>query len=115
MNKILGSVKSESDVTVATLVGSLDVSVQKELRDELEGLAKAQEDIVLECSQVSFLDSSCLGILVSITKSLRDRKGDIKFAALTDDVRSIFQITRLDRIFELYDSVSEAVESYYKS
>jgi anti-anti-sigma factor len=52
--------------------------------------------------------------MVSLVKGLREKKGDIKLVALTDDVRSIFQITRLDRIFQIFDTVQEAVESFYK-
>jgi anti-anti-sigma regulatory factor len=42
-----------------------------------------------------------------------ENKSDIKLTHLTEDVRSIFQITRLDRVFEIFDDAQEAVNSFY--
>lgn len=105
----------EQDVAVVSLKGSLDVSVQKELKEELLEIAdRKQNDIALDLSNVEFIDSSCLGVLVSLAKRFREKKGDIKLFGLTDDVRSIFQITRLDKVFEVFDGKSEAVDSFYR-
>lgn len=102
-----------SDVLVLVVAGSLDASVQQELREDIERAAQVNQDLVLDLNKVSFMDSSCLGMLVALTKAFRERKGDIKFASATDDVRSIFQITRLDRVFQIFDEVHEAIESYF--
>lgn len=112
-HKIIQEVRMESEVAVAALAGSLDVSLQKNLKNELERLAQEQADIVLDMSGVVFIDSSCLGALVAMAKVLRGRDGDIKLSLLSEDVLSIFQITRLDRVFGIYDSVEEAIAAYY--
>ncbi|MBF0105627.1 MAG: STAS domain-containing protein [Deltaproteobacteria bacterium] len=107
--------KKENRVMVVTFQGSLDVSNQTKLKDTLAGIADAGEsDVVFDFKDVNFIDSSCLGVLVAITKRLREIKGDIKLTGLSDDVRSIFQITRLDRIFEIFASNKEAVDSFYR-
>lgn len=105
--------ENRSDVIVVDLEGVLEVSLQQTLKDKLLQIAREQNDMVLNFSQVTFIDSSCLGALVSLAKTLREQKGDIKLVRLTDDVQSIFQITRLDRIFEIFESVDSAVESFY--
>lgn len=103
------------DVFIVRLQGSLDVSVQTALKDKLQDFAENNDnDVVLDFTSVHFIDSSCLGALVALMKKIREHKGDIKIAHLSDDVRSIFQITRLDRVFELYDTTDEAVNSFYK-
>lgn len=112
--KLIQEVRLVNEVAVATLVGTLDVAVQKNLRDELERVAQEQGDIVLDLSQVSFIDSSCLGALVAVAKALREKQGDVKIAGLRDDLLSIFQITRLDRVFNIFDTVEDAAASYYK-
>ncbi len=105
----------EQNVAVVKLQGSLDVSLQKELREVLVKITHASEkDLIIDFSSVTFIDSSCLGTLVSLAKNLRERRGDIKLTGLSDDVRSIFQITRLDRVFDIHDSNEEAIAGFYK-
>jgi len=111
---IIQNIRNLNEIFVVEMSGSLDVSLQKELRDDLSRAMPPASDGVLDFSGVSFVDSSCLGALVSLLKSTRDAGGDFKLASLTDDVRSIFQITRLERVFEVFDTVEEAAESYYK-
>jgi anti-sigma B factor antagonist len=105
----------QNEVLVVGLQGSLDVSIQSEFKDELSKLAKeGDNDLILNFSEVSFIDSSCLGVLVSMSKALREDKGDIKLVGLSDDVRSIFQITRLDRVFEIFKELDTAVNAFYR-
>lgn len=102
------------DVVILRLSGSLEVDLQPHLLNALQNAILKESDVVVDFREVIFIDSSCLGILVSVAKSLRSQKGDIKLAGLSDDVRSIFQITRLDKIFEIHDSVEDSIGSYYK-
>ncbi len=112
---MISEVKKQNDVAIVTLNGSLDVSHQKMLKDKLVSASDIQDnDIVLDFSKVTFIDSSCLGTLVSLAKTLREKKGDIKLSNLSDDVRSIFQITRLDRVFDIFDNNEDAVTGFYK-
>lgn len=111
---VIKKIETVQEVTVVALAGNLDLSVQKKLQAELSQIFKENElDTILDFSEVVFIDSACLGVLVSLVKELRQKKGDIKLVKLTDDVKSIFQITRLDKIFHIYDVMQEAVESYY--
>ncbi len=105
--------ENRSEVIIVGLSGILEVSLQQTLKDKLIQIAREQNDLVLDFAEVSFIDSSCLGALVSLAKTLREQKGDVKLVRLTDDVQSIFQITRLDRIFEIFETVDSAVESFY--
>ena len=113
---MIAEVKKISDVMVVELVGSLDVSLQSDLKGKLTKVfAENQDgDVVLDFQKVNFIDSSCLGVLVAFARKLRGTKSDIKLVNLTEDVRSIFQITRLDKIFEIFDEVQEAVNSFYR-
>lgn len=104
-----------NNVAVVSLAGSLDMSKQAQLRDDLVQISRQSEnDIVLDLSHVNFIDSSCLGALVSLKRDLCGRQGDIKLSHLTDDVRAIFQITHLDKIFEIYDNIQTAVNSFFR-
>lgn len=109
------TIEHRNEVSVVKLDGSLDVSVQKEFSDVLSRQASSKDnDIALDFSAVSFIDSACLGILASQLKLARKAGGDIKIAALNDEVLSIFQITRLNGVFDLHDTVDDAIASFYK-
>lgn len=112
---LLGEIRTQDDVRIFSLKGSLDVSVQKALKDGLEKLIDVTvPDWVVDLSAVTFIDSACLGTLAAFLKTVRKAGGDFKLASLCADVRSIFQITRLDTVFELHDTVNEAVASFFK-
>jgi len=112
---MIAEVKKINDVMLVELVGSLDVSLQSDMKDKLSKIFSENQngDVVLDFQKVNFIDSSCLGVLVSLARKLRETKSDIKLTNLTEDVRSIFQITRLDKIFEIFDKAQEAVNSFY--
>jgi len=112
---MIDNISFVNEVAVVVLKGSLDVSKQMSLKADLAKISSdSDNDLVLNFTDVNFIDSSCLGALVSLTKEVRNCKGDIKISNVNDDVRSIFQITRLDKIFEIFDDVDSAVESFYK-
>ena len=112
---MISEVNLINEVAVLKLQGSLEISIHKDLKDQLlKTASEYEDDMVLDFSEVTFIDSSCLGAIVSVTKELRNQKGNVKIVNLTDDVYSIFQITRLDKVFQIYDDINQAVESYFK-
>ena len=83
-----------------------------ELRGLILSLLKETNRIVLNLGWVVYMDSSGLGTLVASFISARHRGAEIKFAALSPRARRLFTITKVDRLFEAYDSSEEAVESF---
>ena len=69
---------------------------------------------VLDMGQVTFIDSSGLGVLVGLNRQLMRSGGELRLAALTRAVATVFELTRLHRFFEIYDTVEEAVASFEK-
>jgi len=66
--------------------------------------------ILLDLSQISFIDSSGLGAIVSLLKQLAG-KGDIRMCNIQEPVMALFKLTRMDRIFKIYQSSAEAIEA----
>lgn len=112
--KPIGESRVQNEVLIIPLAGSLDVSLQRAFKEELETLTGKQTDVVLDFTTVTFIDSSCLGALVSLTRAIRGREGDFRLAGLSENTRSIFQITRMERVFKIYDTVEDAIASYYR-
>jgi len=67
---------------------------------------------VLDMGQVTFIDSSGLGVLVGLNRQLIRNGGELRLAALTRAVATVFELTRLHRFFEIYDTMEEAVTSF---
>lgn len=101
------------DVTQVRIEDRLEADTAKEFRDYMSQLADAgQIKIVLDFGNVSFIDSSGLGCIVSALRQFRQYEGDIKLASITDNVRPLIEIVRLHRVFDIYDSVEEAMKSF---
>ena len=83
-----------------------------ELRGLILSLLKETNRIVLNLAWVVYIDSSGLGTLVASFISARHRGAEIKFATLAPRARRLLTITKVDRIFEVYDSAEEAVKSF---
>lgn len=69
-------------------------------------------NLIIDLSAVRFIDSSGLGALVSGFKNASAREGSLKLCCLQPQVRSMFELTRLHRVFEIYASAEEAHESF---
>jgi len=100
------------DVDVLTFKGRLDANSAKDVKEKINILTKENRiKIVMEMADVNFMDSSGLGSLVTSLRSVNKLGGDIKIASLQDPVRVIFELTRLHRVFEIFDDKGSAVDS----
>ena len=102
------------DVTVLDLNGRLVLTEAEEpLREHLEALiAHGRVKLVLDMTDVTYIDSAGLGMLVAKYVSARRRGGDIRLCHLTPRSMHVMEITRLSRVFGVFDSESEAVDSF---
>jgi anti-sigma B factor antagonist len=82
--------------------GELDLHAAPELRDRLDvALDEGAKVIVLDLSAVTFIDSMALGVLLGAVNRLRRRGGDLRLVVPNPQLRRIFEISLLDRIFTL--------------
>jgi len=84
-----------------------------ELRRVVLGLLRETKRIVIVLAWIGHIDSSGLGTLVASFISARHHGAEIKFAALSPVARRALQITKVDRLFEIYDSAEEAIRSFH--
>jgi len=68
--------------------------------------------IIISFEHVEYLDSSFLGALVAILKKLVALQGKLTLIELNNDIRNLFELTRLDKIFDLKNSLDTAVEGF---
>jgi anti-sigma B factor antagonist len=97
-------------VTVLAIRGEIDVSTAPELRERLLAATKdPPRTVVVDLSQVSFLDSTALGVLVSGVKRLRGDGGDLRLVVTGRSVAKVLQITGLVEVFSIFETVDAAV------
>jgi anti-sigma B factor antagonist len=93
------------DISLVTVAGDVDLHSAPELRDRLFELVDGDVTrIVLDLSDATFLDSMGLGVVLGTKKRLAAKGGELELVVANPDIRRIFEITMLDRIFELHSS-----------
>ncbi|PVZ87389.1 anti-sigma factor antagonist [Serratia sp. S1B] len=94
--------QSVGNVLVVTpLNRRLDASVSVQFKEDMQAMiAQGNNNILLDFSQVDFIDSSCLGALVSLLKTLHG-KGELAVCSLNSNIQGMFKLTRMDKIFTI--------------
>lgn len=97
-----------SEIQVIQPAGRLDVtSVAKFRRDVTEIVASKPKFLIVDLSDVNFMDSSGLGALVSALKSIRTVDGDLAICSLSEQVQMLFELTSMSKIFKIYTDRAE--------
>jgi len=103
----------QGDISVVRSEGQLTVSNRQELKTLVaELLEKGERRFVLDFEETGYIDSSGLGALVTIAKQVREHGGDLRLSALNDDLRQLFELTKLDTLFAIAPSTSEALAGF---
>lgn len=91
------------------IAGRLTAAEASTVRQELLAvLANGDAKLVLDLSELTFCDSSGLSVLISALKAARGHGGDVALAGLTPPIRALIELTRLQQVFEIYDSADVA-------
>jgi len=102
------------DIAVIRCRGRIVFGVEAdELRRVVLGLLNETQRVVLNLAWIGHIDSSGLGTLVALFISARNRRAEIKFASVSPKARRVLTSTKVDRLFEVYDSTQEAIKSFH--
>jgi anti-anti-sigma factor len=102
-------------IPIVSLKGEIDLHTCGAFRDTLRELIEDKHyHLVVNLAQVPYLDSAALGVLVDAVRRVREHEGGISLVSTTPFVRRAFEITRLVKIFQMYDDNETAVEDIRK-
>ncbi len=105
--------KNAAGVTVLTVEGQLIVGNRQELKDLVQqALDQGERKFLIDFSATGYIDSSGLGALVSISKKIREQGGELRLAELNEDLRSLFELTKLDTLFAISESQADALANF---
>ncbi len=102
------------DVSVVDVVGRITLGEgASALRETIRGLiAKDKKKVLLNLGEVSYIDSSGIGELVSGFTTVTNHGGQLKLLGLTKRVQDLLQITKLYTVFDIYDKEESAIRSF---
>ena len=101
------------DVTVVEVEGQLIVGNRQELKQKvLDELDRGDRHFLVDFARTGYIDSSGLGALVSLSKKIREHGGELRLANLNDDLKTLFELTKLDTLFQIAETRERALESF---
>lgn len=108
------TIEQLEDVIMVTLPGEyLDASTVKNFKSDISPVIDGSGNhVVFDMSQLQFIDSSGLGAILSCLRKLNGAGGDLKLCSMTKPVRALFELVRMHRIMDIYNSREEAVSAF---
>lgn len=107
------AIEKQGDIVVVDVEGQLIVGNRQELKQKvLDELEKGERRFLIDFEGTGYIDSSGLGVLVSLSKKIREQGGELRLANLNDDLKTLFELTKLDTLFQIADSRERALESF---
>ncbi len=107
------SIRDDGEITIVNVDGELIVGNRHELKaNVLERLEMGDRKFLIDFSESSYIDSSGLGVLVSLSKKIREAGGALRLAGLNEDLRTLFELTKLDTLFQIADTRSAALSDF---
>ena len=103
-------VTDTNGVAVAAIEGEINISTSPQLKKEMEKVSNPK--LVINLGKVGYVDSSGLATLVEILKKSRTKGGAMYLTNLSDKVRSLFEITKLDKLFGIYPDDATAIAKF---
>lgn len=106
-------IEPKGNMMVCRLDGEVDVNSSPDLKKVFDKLiAKKTAKIVIDFSRVTYVDSSGLATLVEIFKNMKSYGGRMRLSGLASKIKSIFEITKLDKLFEIIADTEEAISAW---
>jgi anti-sigma B factor antagonist len=101
------------DVMVVVLAGAqLDASTAEEFKRDIMPVLDAHRQVVFDLSSLTFIDSSGLGAFLSCLRHVHAQGGDLRLCGLSQPVRTLFELVRMHRIFQIFDTQEAAIQAF---
>ncbi len=103
----------QKDIIICNVNGDIDINSSPDIRKTFDDLTKIQEKkIIINLKEVSYIDSSGLATLVEVLKKTKNYGGRLRLSNLADKVKGLFEITKLEKIFDIYETSEDAITNF---
>lgn len=106
-------ISRNDDITLVEVDGDLTVANREEFkRHVLQRVADGERKFLMDFADSSYIDSTGLGALVSLSRKIREAGGRLRLSGLNEDLRTLFELTKLDTVFEIADTRAMAMADF---
>jgi len=107
------AVTRSGQVIIVVIHGEVDTTTVGDLHAVFDDLVmRGEQNYVIDLSGVTFMDSSGLAALARLYKRIRIGQGDVRLCGLRGEMRRIIELTRFDRVFDIFEDRAAALRSY---
>jgi anti-sigma B factor antagonist len=106
-------VERAGDIAIVVIPGkTLDSANSRVFKEQIAPVVAANQKLVFDLSELSFVDSSGLGAILSSLRQANAHGGDLKLCGLSKPVRALFELVRMHRIFDILNTREEAIRAF---
>ena len=106
-------IQEHKDVCVVAVEGQLIIGNRQELKERIIAeLERGERKFLIDFNQTDYIDSSGIGALISLSKRIRMVGGDLRLANLNADLRTLFELTKLDTHFKISTTLDDALSAF---
>lgn len=99
------------DITICKIAGDININNAAQLRKLFEEIYKeGARKVVIDLSSLNYVDSSGLASFIEFLQRLTQAKGILRLSGLSDKIANIFEVTKLNTIFQVFENVERAKE-----
>jgi anti-sigma B factor antagonist len=110
INSPIRDVRKTGNATVISLTGELDMHRAPAMREAMSSaITSRPPQLVVDFSDVNYIDSTGLGTLVFVLRKVKEYRGQMTLVAMSPMVKNVFEVTKLLSVFEIHNSVEEAI------
>lgn len=107
------NIDEKEGVSICRIDGEVDVNTAPQVKKAFERLIKDKKDkIIINMEKVDYIDSSGLATLVELLKNFRKYGARLKLVSLAAKVKSLFEITKLEKLFDISEKEEEAIKAF---
>ena len=101
------------DIMVVAVPGeTLDAGNTQEFKSAVGPVLEAHKQVIFDLSGLAFVDSSGCGALLSCLRKVKGHDGDLKLCRISKQIRDLFNVIRMDQVFQIFETREEAVKSF---
>ena len=105
--------RDANNVSILDIEGEVDLYNSKEFKDTIKELiGQDKKRIIINLEKVGYIDSSGIGSMISSLSMLKKIGGELKIINVFSSVKKVFELTKLDVFFQIYDNEEEAIKSF---
>lgn len=106
-------IENKNGLTVCHIEGEIDINSAPALKKSFDKILSSKTPkVIVNLSKVNYVDSSGLATLVEILKNMRSYGGRLRLTNLSAKIKSLFEITKLEKLFEIMADEQEAISTF---